>query len=283
VRSKSNVVILVVAIVMGAIAAFLARSFIQGQSQVATSPTRTVLVASAPIDVGVVILEDHLTEISWNSITLPEGAFGSKQEFLSGGRRFALVPIARNEPVLQSKVAESGHGGLLSALLDKNMRAVTVRVDDVSGVAGFILPGSRVDVAMIRTEVAASGAAPSTTSNIILQNIRVLATDQVTGVTVEKAALVARAVTLEVSSEDAQKVLIAEKVGKLSLILRQAGGTNAEARRITERDLSNFPLEPAKAEAKEIVAPVVPQKNTNSTVIIVRGAKPEEYSVKNGN
>jgi pilus assembly protein CpaB len=281
VRNKSNLLILVIAIVMGAIAAFLARSFIQGQSQSAMMTTRTIVVASAPIDVGVVVLEDHLAEITWNASTLPEGAFGSKQEFLSGGRRFALVPIARNEPVLQSKVAESGHGGLLSALLDKNMRAVTVRVDDVSGVAGFILPGSRVDVAMIRTEVTTSGAAPSTTSNIILQNIKVLATDQVTGVTVEKAALLARAVTLEVSSEDAQKVLIAEKVGKLSLILRQSGGTNAEARRITERDLSSFPLEPAKAEAKEIVAPVMPQKNT--TVIIVRGAKPEEYSVKNGN
>jgi pilus assembly protein CpaB len=266
---------------MGAIAAFLARSFIQGQSQVATPISRTIVVAATPIDVGVVILEDHLSEISWNSSTLPEGAFGSKQEFLKGGRRFSLVPIARNEPVLTSKVAESGHGGLLSALLDKDMRAVTVRVDDVSGVAGFILPGSRVDVAMIRTEMTGGGSAQSTSSNIILQNIKVLATDQVTGVTVEKAALVARAVTLEVSSEDAQKVLIAEKVGKLSLILRQSGGANAEARRITERDLSNFPLEPAKAEAKEIVAPVMPQ--TNTTVIIVRGAKPEEYSVKNGN
>lgn len=269
-----------VAIVMGAIAAFLARSFIQGQSQVATPVSRTIVVAAGPIDQGVVIVAEHLSEISWNSSTLPEGAFGSKQEFLSGGRRFSLQPMARNEPVLSSKVAEAGQGGILAAQLDKNMRAVTVRVDDVSGVAGFILPGSRVDVAMIRTE-SMGGAAPSTTSNIILQNIKVLATDQVTGVTVEKAAQVARAVTLEVSSEDAQKVLIAEKVGKLSMILRQSGGTNAEARRITERDLSNFPLEPAKAEAKEIVAPVMPQKNT--TVIIVRGAKPEEYSVKNGN
>ncbi len=280
-RNKSNFLILMVAIVMGAIAAFLARSFIQGQSQqVAVPTTRTIVVASSPIDVGVVLLEDHLTEIAWNSSTLPEGAFGSKQEFLSGARRFTLVPIARNEPVLASKVAESGHGGLLSALLDKNMRAVTVRVDDVSGVAGFILPGSRVDVAMIRTEAGGSGAPTSTSSNIILQNVKVLATDQVTGMNVEKAALVARAVTLEVTSEDAQKVLIAEKVGKLSLILRQSGGTNSEARRITERDLSNFPLEPAKAEAKEVMAPV---KSQNTTVIIVRGAKPEEYSVKNGN
>jgi pilus assembly protein CpaB len=278
VRNKSNIFILLIAIAMGAIAAFLARSFIQGQSQASTPTTRTIVVAATPIDVGVVIVDGHLSEITWNSSTLPDGAFGSKQEFLSA-RRFALTPIARNEPVLRSKVAESGQGGLLSALLDKNMRAVTVRVDDVSGVAGFILPGSRVDIAMIRTEQTA-GNPSSTSSNIILQNVKVLATDQVTGVTMEKANLLARAVTLEVSSEDAQKVLIAEKVGKLSLILRQNGGTDSESRRITERDLSSFQLEPAKAEAKEVIAPV---KRETTTVIIVRGAKAEEYSVKNGN
>ena len=278
-RNKSNIVILAFAIVMGAIAAFLARSFIQGQSVVATPAARTIVVAAAPIEVGMVVNEDHLAEIAWGSANLPEGAFGSKQEFLSGPRTFTLAPIARNEPILRSRVAEVGHGGMLAAMLDKNMRAVTVRVDDVTGVAGFILPGSRVDVALIRTE-SSGGGAPSTSSNIIIQNIKVLATDQVTGVNVEKTAVIARAVTLEVSSEDAQKVLIAEKVGKLSLILRQTGGPNGDPRRITERDLSNFPLV-TPAEAKDNAPPVVRKENT--TVIIVRGAKPEEYSVKSGN
>jgi len=280
VRSKGNIIILLVAIIMGTIAAFLARSYIQ-QSQLSTTPAvRTIVVAATAVDMGTVLTEDYIKEIPWNSATLPEGAFGSKQEFLEGGRRFTIVPIARNEPVLRNKVAESGHGGLLSAMLDKNMRAVTVRVDDVSGVAGFILPGSRVDVALIRTENDGNGS--TTYSNIILQNIKVLATDQVTGVTVEKAAMVARAVTLEVTPEDAQKVLIAEKVGKLSMILRQTGGPTADMqRRITDRELLDLPIGPAKAEAKE-VAPA-PRRNENTTVIIVRGAKPEEYSVKNGN
>ena len=280
-RNKSNLVLLLVAIVMGAIAAFMARSFIQGQSQSANQTSRTIVVASTSIDVGVVLSESHVAEIQWHSASLPEGAFTSKAEFFqNGARRFALIPMARNEPVLRTKVAESGSGGLLSAMLDKNMRAVTVRVDDVSGVAGFILPGSRVDVALIRTENTGSG--PTTSSNIFLQNVRVLATDQVTGVTVEKANLVARAVTLEVTTDDAQKILIAEKVGKLSLILRQTGSTAAETnRRITDRELLDLPIGPAKAEAKE-VAPAAP-RNDNTTVIIVRGAKPEEYSVKNGN
>lgn len=278
-RNKSNLFLLLVAIIMGAVAAFMARSFIQGQSQTATQTSRTIVVASTSIDVGVVMTENYLSEIQWHSASLPEGAFTSKEEFLSGGaRRFALVPIARNEPILRTKVAESGNGGLLSALLDKNMRAVTVRVDDVSGVAGFILPGSRVDVALIRTENKGDG--PTTSSNIFLQNVKVLATDQVTGMTVEKAAVVARAVTLEVTAEDAQKVLIAEKVGRLSLILRQTGGVTENNRRITDRELLDLPIGPAKAEAKEVVPA---KRNDNTTVIIVRGAKPEEYSVKNGN
>jgi pilus assembly protein CpaB len=280
VRSKSNIVILVIAVVMGAIAAFLARSFIQGQSQATTSPVRTIVVAAVPLEIGVIIVPEHLAEITWSASILPDGAFGSKEEFLRGVRRFALLPIARNEPVLRSKVADSGTGGILSASLGVNRRAVTVRVDDVSGVAGFILPGSRVDIALIRTE--RNGDGQTTASDIILENIKVLATDQVTGITVEKAAVVARAVTLEVSGEEAQKVLIAEKVGRLSLILRHAGeASTGPSRRITERDLIDIPLGPAKAEAME-VAPVL-KRSENTTVIIVRGAKPEEYTVKSGN
>jgi pilus assembly protein CpaB len=279
VRSKSNMFILVIAIVMGAIAAFLARSFIQGQSQVTNSTVRTIVVASVPIDVGVIITPNHIAEISWGASILPEGAFGTKEEFFAGIRRFALQPIARNEPVLRSKVADSGNGGILSSTLGVNKRAVTVRVDDVSGVAGFIMPGSRVDIALIRTE--RNGGENTTASDIILENIKVLATDQVTGVTVERAAVVARAVTLEVSPEEAQKVLIAEKVGRLSLILRHAGeASTGPSRRITERDLADIPLGPAKAEAAEL-APV--KRSESTTVIIVRGAKPEEYSVKSGN
>jgi pilus assembly protein CpaB len=280
VRSKSNIVILVIAVVMGALAVFLARSFIQGQSQETVTTVRKIVVAAVPLDVGTVLAPHHLTEISWGGSSLPDGAFTNKAEFLAGGKRFALLPIARNEPVLRSKVADSSNGGFLSASLGANMRAVTVRVDDVSGVAGFIMPGSRVDVALIRT--ARSGDGQTTASDIILENIKVLATDQVTGVSAEKAAMVARAVTLEVDSEQAQKVLIAEKVGRLSLILRQAGEANSgSTRRITERDLLNLPLGPARAEAKEIVEPA--RRPETTTVTIVRGAKPEEYSVKSGN
>jgi pilus assembly protein CpaB len=267
----SNVLILVAAVVMGAIAAFMARAIIQGQSQ--NTSRQTIVVATAPLDIGLVIPESKIAEIAWGAGSVPEGAFATKAEFLKDGPRFALAPISRNEPLLRSKVATPGHGGLLSTLLDKDKRAVTVRVDDVSGVAGFVQPNSRVDIALIRSE---SGG--ESYSNIILHNVKVLAIDQVTGVLTERAAQIARAVTIEVTTEEAQKVLLAEKIGRLSLILRQPGeASDSSSRRITERDLSAIPLGPAKAVAGE-TAP--PPRSDNTTVIIVRGAKPEEYLVK---
>lgn len=271
----SNLLILAAAIVMGAIAAFMARAVIQGQTQ-PSQPTITILVAAAPLEIGVAIPENKIAEIAWPANNLPDGAFRTKAEFLKDGPRIALQPIARNEPLLRSKVAVAGQGGLLSTLLDKDKRAVTVRVDDVSGVAGFVQPHSRVDIALIRSD--SNG---ESYSNIILENVKVLAIDQVTGVVPDRPAMLARAVTLEVTTEEAQKVLLAEKIGRLSLILRQPGeASGSSGRRITERDLSSMPpMGPTKVEAAAAEAPV-PQRSDNTTVIIVRGSKPEEYLVK---
>jgi len=274
-RSTSNMIILAVAVVMGTVAAFMARAWLQGQTH--TASTGTIVVALAALDSGAPIAEDKIAEVSWGASALPEGAFASKQEFLKDGRRIALAPVLRNEPILRSKTATADQGGLLSALLEKNMRAVTVRVDEVSGIAGFIRPGSRVDVALIRTE----GGSGHASSDIILQNVKVLATDQLTGMQIDKAATIARAVTLEVTSDDAQKVLLAEKVGRLSLVLRQPGVANNvdSSRRITEKDLAGS-LGPAPAQAAETTGAV--RRSDNTTVTIIRGTKPEDYSVKSG-
>ena len=270
----SNVIVLTIAVVMGTVAAFMARAWLQSHN---STPARTIVVAVAALDSGAAIPEDKIAEIAWGANTLPEGAFASKQEFLKDGRRFTLAPVLLNEPILRSKTATAEQGGLLAALLDKNMRAVTVRVDDVSGVAGFIRPGSRVDVALIRTE----GGSGHASSNLILQNVKVLATDQLTGASLERAASIARAVTIEVTADDAQRVLLAEKIGKLSLVLRQPGEANnvSSSRRITEQDLAGA-LGPAPAHAGETTGAV--QRSDKTTVTIIRGSKPEDYSVKSG-
>jgi pilus assembly protein CpaB len=240
------------------------------------------VVAAAQLGLGVTLTEDNLAEIAWAATTLPEGAFATKHELLKDGRRVVLASLERNEPVLRGKITLPGQPGSLSSVLEDGKRAVTVRVDDVRGVAGFIRPNDRVDVVLIRTEGNSSG---SSYSDLILQLVKVLAVDQLTGERNEQAT-VAKAVTLEVTAVEAQKVLLATNIGKLSLILRQAGaGSPEENRRVTERDLAQVELSPPpqKKVAADPPAPppaAIPARRSNTaTVSIVRGLKREEYTV----
>jgi pilus assembly protein CpaB len=269
----SSVAILLVAILMGGFAAFLARTWLLGQAQAThETPTATIVVAAAPLQFGTVISEDKVAEVQWGAEALPPGAFATRQELLKDGRRVAIASAERGEPVLRSRITAPGQRGSLSMLLDGGKRAVTVRVDDVRGVAGFIQPNDSVDVVLIRTEGGANGQGYS---DVILQNMKVLAIDQLVGQQVEQASASVKAVTLEVTAEEAQKLLLATNIGRLSLILRQPGEAVANAgRRITEKDLADLP-EPPKVET-----PVVAADPNTSTIVILRGGKREEYTVR---
>jgi len=244
--------------------------------------TGTIVVAASPLPFGTALSEDKLTEMPWAASTLPQGAFATKHDILKDGRRVVLTAVERNEAVLRSKITAPGQRGSLSAILDEGKRAVTVRVDDVRGVAGFILPGDKVDVVLIRTEGGGNG---QSYSDLILQQVKVLAVDQLVHERTEQPTI-AKAVTLEVTAEEAQKVLLATNIGKLSLILRQAATASAEpTRRITERDLSRSEPAPVVAApaTPPAAAPAVRPLDT-ATVAIVRGLKREEYSVtRDGN
>ena len=181
--------------------------------------------------------------------------------------------------MLRSKVTEPGQRGSLSSLVKDGMRAVTVRVDDVRGVAGFILPGDFVDVILIGDDFSIRHEGYSET---LLQHVKVLAIDQLVSERQEHPT-VAKAVTVEVTPEEAQKLLLASNVGKLSLVLRQPGDLNPSPdRRVTERDLGNRP----PPEPVHVVAPAPPPPaakpppSDTVTVVIVRGTKREEYKVR---
>jgi pilus assembly protein CpaB len=127
-------------------------------------------------------------------------------------------------------------------MLAPGKRAVTVRVDDVRGVAGFIQPGDLIDVVLIRTE--AESRNNQSYSDIILQATKVLAIDQITGERTDKPTI-AKAVTLEVTPEDAQKILLATNIGHLSLILRQPAEAHADpVQRVTAQNLGDAPAPP---------------------------------------
>ena len=273
----NNVVILLVALMLGTIAAFLARNWLvsHGSSQARVG---TIVVAASPIAFGAQLTPENLNEISWNTGDLPDGSFATKGDVLKDGRRLALAAIAHNEPILRSKITAPGQRATLSTILDPGKRAVTVRVDDVRGVAGFIQPGDRVDVVLIRTE-AESRSNEGGYSDVILQSAKVLAIDQVTGERSEQPTI-AKAVTLEVSPEDAQKILLATNIGRLSLILRQPDEASSDpVRRVSERDLTDTPVavKPAPVTVERVQAPAPPPVPRTRRIVIWHGMDAKDY------
>jgi pilus assembly protein CpaB len=283
----NNAIVIFLAIVMGGIAAFMARHWLEAHATASTSGqgVGTIVVAAQPLAFGATVTADNISEIPWAAKALPEGAFASKDEVLKDGRRVVLSSLDRNEPVLRSKVTGPGQRGSLSSLLEDGKRAVTVRVDDVRGVAGFVLPGDFVDVVLIGEDPASQR---ENYSDILLHHVRVLAIDQLASERQEHPT-VAKAVTVEVTPEQAQKILLANNIGKLSLILRQPGDVTADAaRRVTERDLGRDrprrvspPPPPPPAITPPPPPPVAaPARPSTVTVSIVRGTKREEYNVR---
>jgi len=257
---SNNLIVLIVAVVLGGVAALLARNWLISHAQ--TAEAGTIVVAAAPLAFGAQLSAENLNEIPWSAGDLPKGAFVHKQDVLRDGRRMALAAIARNEPILRDRITAPGQRATLSTVLGPDKRAVTVRVDDVRGVAGFIQPGDRVDVVLIRT--GSESKTGESYSDVILQAVKVLAIDQITGERTEQATI-AKAVTLEVSAEDAQKILLGTNVGRLSLVLRQPDEAGDEVvRRVTERDLSTAP------------APVVPTPREPAAPVVVAAAAPAE-------
>jgi pilus assembly protein CpaB len=234
-RRSTNLAILVVAVILGGLAAFLARSWLQSHSaRTDAQKTVPILVATDTLAFGAPIGAKDVREVAWPAQLSPEGAFANFAELTKSGRRITLSPFVRDEPIISSKVSAPDQRASLSAVIEKGKRAVTVAVDDVRGVAGFIFPGDFVDVALTRTD---NSASPRNFSAVILQHVKVLAIDQMADQRQEHPT-VAKAVTVEVDPEQALRILLAANVGKLSLILRQpAEVALAPDAKITDRDL----------------------------------------------
>jgi pilus assembly protein CpaB len=261
------------AVLFGLLAVFLAQAWLNSQAEMRLKSleaqnkkqpiaTQTIVVASKPLRFGAEANASSLREIAWPEDAIPAGAFNKIADVISsGGRRVVLTAIEANEPVLASKITGPGQRATLSAMLTDGMRAVTVRVNDVEGVAGFVLPGDRVDVALTRQMDKAVA-----NTDVVLQNTRVLAIDQTADERNDKPSI-AKAVTLEVDTAAAQKLALAATVGTLSLMLRKAGEAASEStRRITLSDLvaGNAPAT---------------QDGRFTTVAVTRGLKQEDVSV----
>jgi pilus assembly protein CpaB len=236
----STFVMIGFAVLFGALAVFLAQIWLNNQAELrirsleahkkAEPPAHTIVVASQPLRFGDDVSARALREMPWPSDALPAGAF-SKISELTSGKRVVVMPIEVNEAILSTKITGPGQRATLSATLQNEMKAVTIRVNDVEGVAGFVLPGDHVDVVMSRSDQNAA------TSDVVIQNARVLAIDQLADERADKPS-VAKAVTLEVDVASGQKLALASTVGTLSLMLRKAGElAETMSRRVTLADL----------------------------------------------
>lgn len=250
----SSGISLVVALLFGALAAFLARGLLLGVETQGKRPAQgRVVVAAAPVSFGAPLTEANLREVEWPAGETLDGSFASIADLTKEGRRLALAPMQRNEPILGSKITAPNQRATLSTQIEEGMRAVTIRVDEVRGVAGFVLPGDRVDLILTRGE---GSTQDSAYADMLIQNAKVLAIDQVAGDRQDKPT-VARAVTLELSVQQAQKAILAQGVGRLSLVLRQTGEPVAAAsERVTSADLGPGQTTAAKNQIAELTAQV---------------------------
>lgn len=265
----STIVMIGFALVFGLLAVFIAQIWLNNQASLRAKDmqahtkepaVKTIVVAKQPLRFGTDLSASVLKEVPWPADALPAGAFAKIGDVLSGGSRVVLAAIEENEPVLSVKITGAGQRATLSALVQPGMKAVTIRVNDVEGVGGFVLPGDHVDVVLTRQ--LEKGHA---TTNVVLQNTRVLAVDQIADERAAKAT-VAKSVTLEVDTVDAQKIWLASSVGSLSLLLRKAGETaEVTTRKITLKDLTGDVS--------------VGDKSATATVVVTRAAEKQEYTV----
>ena len=256
----NTVIMIVLAGVFGVLAVVLANFWLANQrsamAQTGNVPHDTVVVAAEALKFGDILTADKLREVEWPSGAVPAGAFKTTQELLTkdlpagGGNKQALQAIGVNEPVLASKITGPGQRATLSAVLGEGMKAVSIRVNDVLGVAGFVYPGDRVDVLLTRTVHANDGPDQSFV-DVLLQSMKVLAVDQVADESKDSPTVV-KSVTLEVSTKDAQKLTLAAGAGQLSLALRQAAASKGETtERVTLSDLTGeMPADVAKRQAE---------------------------------
>ena len=312
--ANRNLLIIFIAAILGIAAVIIANSYLSGvetRQDKAAEEGRLVQIAVArvPMEYGTQITAENIRMVSWPATSMPAGAFQSlKGLYGQGEPRVALRPIEAGEPILPGKITGPGGRASISALLDPDMRAVAVRINDVAGVAGFVLPGDSVDVLITRQpKLEGESGETEQITDILMQNVRVIAIDQSPS---EKNTdpVVGKTVTLAVDQQGAQKLALAGQVGSLSLALRNAADQNNFAsstvgtRDLGEGDYRNsyfagggrggstaaanpfpyptqtFATAPRSAAT---IAPARPRRSANSvTVEIVRGTASSDYEVK---
>lgn len=229
-------------IALALIAVLVIRMYLGSGNRGPEIPLTVVAVASHDIASGTKLQSTDIQLIRWPEGSVPHGAFHSYEALFktpdAPGDRVALIDMVAGEPVLPSKVSGFGTRPTMSARVSPGMRAFAIKIDAVSSVSGFILPGDHVDILLTRET---SGGERSFVTSVIMQNVTVLGIDQMSDQKADKP-VVGRTAAVEVSPEQTEKLALAEKAGSLSLALRnQQTAEVVSTAPVAERDLGGAP------------------------------------------
>jgi pilus assembly protein CpaB len=291
-RNKRFFIVLVGALIFGVLAAVSVSKYLSS-AQAYSKNLNKIAVAKVAIPIGSKIIPEQIMVVQFPKESTPDGAFEAPEK-LAG--RVAVTNIAAREPITESRLAPEGTAAGLSAIIPEGYRAMTVKVDDAAGISGFIQPGTLVDVVVVIDPREGSGM-QDPISKIVLQNIKVLANGQnIDKPKDEREANSVKAVTLQVTPEQAEKLALASSEGKLQLVMRsqidqgdeQTNGVNKRQllsgdKAVPAPEPGSLKSEQPKTESKPVrrvsVAPKpattapAPQPTPRASVEMIEGAK----------
>ena len=260
-RQKTVIVVTVLAIVFAVVAALLMYNYLQKQDQMKAGAYQTIVVAATEIPIGSKISDTMIKTAPWPKESIPPGSITDPKALNAAGR-ISIKNIPAGEPITEDKLVPAGGdagAGFMTYAVPSGHRAVTVAVNEVAGVAGFITPGNKVDV-VLTTPI--PGSPNETISKIVLQNVPVLATGQITQEQKEGKPVIVPTVTLDLAPEAAENLVLAANKGPLQLLLRNY----SDSAEVVGRG----------ATIRKVLAGTEPQaeNKTSPVVRIIRRAQP---------
>ncbi|UYG06396.1 Flp pilus assembly protein CpaB [Halomonas sp. M4R1S46] len=273
-KRKGIVAMFLASLVMAAGAALVAMNWMQQQGSDDVAKVSRVVVASVEIPFGSRVQSSDLKLMPMPPESVPEGSFSDIESVVG---RVNTQVIYAGEILHSGRVVEHMEGSALAAVLEQGKRAMSVRVDDVVGVAGFLLPGNRVDVVATQRN---NGSRSNVESKTVLQNLKVLAVDQIASQDRDDPVIV-RAVTLEVTPDEAETLVEATQEGKVQLTLRNPMDKDDDVSDMmaAQRSVLNLPEPVEKPEPAP--RPVARRAPIQHQVSVLRGTQMSTVSVKN--
>jgi pilus assembly protein CpaB len=247
-------IVLIVAVLVGGLLSIAVYNYLRTRPvQVVKTPEKNIVVAAGKLQLGARLKDQDLKFVPWPATNLPTGYFEKKDDLIDRG---VVQPLVENEPILESKLAPKGVGAGLPPIIPTGKRALSIRANEIIGVAGYVLPGTRVDVVLTGSPVGSNE--PMT--KIVLQNVEVVSAAQDIQKDAEGKPKTVTVVTLLATPEDIEKLTSASSQGQFQLALRNPlDAEEAKTRGIQLSQLmrGGAPPPPPASKAQRRVAPTV--------------------------